>query len=281
MSDEPTTTDLHTSIRASRVKVARSRGAASGVLLIVLGAWAALVPFIGPYFNLAFTPKPNDAWHWTTGRGLYEVLPGAVTVFGALLLILSANRVVASFGGWLAAAAGGWLIVAPSLAQPIGVDLGRPDPSSGTSTRALTSLLFFFAIGGAILLFAALALGRLSVHSVRDVRAAERRAEAEAAAEAERARLERRQDEERAERDRADRDRGVGERRVGERREGERWEGERREGDPATAEGPEHGAHRVDQGGAPDPRYAQQPPPPQGADPHYGQQPPPPGTPNR
>ena len=34
--------------RAGRFDIPRSRGAASGFLLILLGLWGALVPFIGP-----------------------------------------------------------------------------------------------------------------------------------------------------------------------------------------------------------------------------------------
>jgi hypothetical protein len=45
-------------------------GALGGV---VLGAWAALVPFIGPYFDFAYTPAMNEAWMWTAERGYMEV----------------------------------------------------------------------------------------------------------------------------------------------------------------------------------------------------------------
>ena len=38
------------------MRIPRSRGAVSGLLLIVLGAWSALIPFIGPSFDLATTP---------------------------------------------------------------------------------------------------------------------------------------------------------------------------------------------------------------------------------
>jgi hypothetical protein len=85
----------------------------SGVLLVIAGAWAALVPFIGPYFNLAYTPAPIEAWYWTAARGWLEVLPGAAAFLGGLLLIVSASRVVTIFGGWLAAAGGAWLVVGP------------------------------------------------------------------------------------------------------------------------------------------------------------------------
>src|SRR3954453_918024 len=173
------TADMQTSIRASRRRVARSRGALSGILLVILGAWAALVPFIGPYFNLAFTPQPDTAWHWTSARGWLEVLPGVAVFLGGLLLLVSASRAATVFGGWLAALGGAWLVIGPSLADPLNLDVGTPDPSSGTGTRALDALLFFYAVGAAILFFASLALGRVSVLAVRDVRAAERGSEAE------------------------------------------------------------------------------------------------------
>ena len=45
----------------------RTRGAVTGLILIVLGAWGALIPFVGPIFNWAYTVDP--AWTWTTARG--------------------------------------------------------------------------------------------------------------------------------------------------------------------------------------------------------------------
>jgi MFS family permease len=154
----------------------------SGVLLMILGAWAALVPFIGPYFDLAYTPDPNTSWHWTAARGWLEVLPGAVAFAGGLLLLVSASRLMALVGGWLAAAAGAWLVVGPPLADVLNLNAGTPDPSSSSGARAAESLLFFFGIGAVILFVASVALGRLSVTSMRDIRAAERRAAAESAA---------------------------------------------------------------------------------------------------
>ena len=70
--------DTPTRSRGGSLHIPRSRGAASGVLVIVLGLWGALVPFVGPYFNFAFSP--DQAWTWTAGRGWLEVLPGAVAV---------------------------------------------------------------------------------------------------------------------------------------------------------------------------------------------------------
>ncbi|SHG25010.1 hypothetical protein SAMN05443575_1814 [Jatrophihabitans endophyticus] len=169
-------------LKAGRRRVARSRGALSGILLIILGAWAALIPFIGPWFNFGFNPSPDDSFHWTSGRGLYELLPGAVAVFAGLILLLSASRALTLFAAWLGVVAGAWLVVVPALAQHIGVAIGSPDADPTSLKADVQGLLYFWAIGAAVIFVAAVALGRLSTHSVRDVRAAERRAEAEAEA---------------------------------------------------------------------------------------------------
>lgn len=76
----------------------------SGFLLILLGAWGALIPFVGPFFDFAFSP--DRAWTWTEARGWLQVLPGAVAVVGGLLLLVSRNRATAMFGAWLAVLAG-------------------------------------------------------------------------------------------------------------------------------------------------------------------------------
>ena len=155
------------------MQIARTRGLASGVLLLVLGAWAAIVPFIGDYMDFAYTP--TSTWTWTSGRGWYEVAPGAAAFLGGLLLLFSANRAVAILGAWLGIAAGAWLIIGPQLATFL--DIGSIGTPTGTSTGviALERLFYFDAIGAAILFVAAVALGRLSVRSVGDVRAAHRR----------------------------------------------------------------------------------------------------------
>lgn len=170
---------MSSKVRASRYRVPRSRGAMSGFLLLVLGAWAALAPMIGPYLDVAYTPAPNDAWHWTAARGWLEVLPGGAIFLGGLLLLLSTSRLMTMFGGWLAAAGGAWLVVGPPLADAINVSLGVPEPASGTNHRAFDALILFYGIGAVTLFIAAAGIGRLSVVSLRDVQAAERRAAAE------------------------------------------------------------------------------------------------------
>lgn len=158
---------------ARTVRVPRTRGAVTGFLLIVLGIWGALIPFIGPYFNYSY--GSDEAWVWTSARFWLEVLPGGVAVFGGLLLALSANRITASLGGWLAAAAGTWFIVGRTLAELFQIgSVGSPTATSDAG-RAIQELGFFNGLGALILFLASFALGRLAVVGVRDIRAARRR----------------------------------------------------------------------------------------------------------
>jgi hypothetical protein len=145
----------------------RSRGAMSGLLLILLGAWGALVPFVGPYFDFAFSP--DRAWAWTEARGWLQVLPGAVAVVGGLLLLVSSNRVTAMLGGWLGAIAGAWFVVGRASAALLGIgDAGTPVAATEAKTLTL-ELAYFYGLGALIVFVGAAALGRISVRSVRDV----------------------------------------------------------------------------------------------------------------
>jgi hypothetical protein len=153
--------------------VARSRGAASGFLLLLLGAWGALIPFIGPYFNFSYLP--DQAWTWTPARGWLEVLPGAATFLGGLLLLASTSRMMTLLGSWLAVAGGAWFVVGPQLQTTW--NIGSPGTPAGSSdaVRVAEQLAMFSALGIVIVFLGAAAFGRLSLVSPRDVRAAERR----------------------------------------------------------------------------------------------------------
>lgn len=164
-SDKPNT-------RGGAVHIPRSRGAVSGVALIILGAWAAIIPFIGPLFSYGYTP--NTAWTWTAARGWLEVLPGVVALVAGVALLVSANRVTASVAGWFGVAAGVWLVIGRDLAAWL--HLGNPGvPASlHPSLRSLEAIGLFSGVGAAIAVIAAVAVGRLSIRSVRDMRVAQR-----------------------------------------------------------------------------------------------------------
>jgi hypothetical protein len=153
------------------VRIPRSRGAVSGLLLVVLGAWGALVPFIGPAIGL--TIGPDTTFEMTAGRFWLSLLPGVVVALGGLMTLTSANRASAVLGAQLALAGGLWFLVGPTLSHAwsdMPGALGQAGfAKGGEARRSLEVLLYFYGIGAAITTLAALALGRLSVRSVRDV----------------------------------------------------------------------------------------------------------------
>jgi hypothetical protein len=153
-----------------RMHVPRSRGAMTGFLLVLLGIWGGLVPFAGPVFGYAYTP--DVSWHFTWARLWLEILPAAATFLGGWWLLGTTNRVSGSLGGWLATAGGVWFVIG----QPISMlwNSGVPAagaPAAATSLgRVVEQLGFFTGLGTVIVFLAALALGRLSVIGVRDLR---------------------------------------------------------------------------------------------------------------
>jgi hypothetical protein len=145
-----------------------SRGRVAGSILVLLGAWGAIIPFVGPYFGYAYTP--DKVWVYTSGRLWLSVLPGAAAFLGGLLIIVSERAGVA--GALLAALGGAWFIIGQpvtALAKTGGsISAGSPVISSGAAfgaatMRFLEGLGFFYGVGILIIFFAALALGQIAL----------------------------------------------------------------------------------------------------------------------
>jgi hypothetical protein len=159
------------------MRVPRSRGALSGVLLVLLGAWGGLVPFVGPHFHYAYTP--DSTWAYTSGRLLLEILPGAATVLGGLIVLASKFRPAVLLGAWLAALSGAWFVTGGILSvlwATSGVTAAGT-PVGGTTARVAEQIGFFAGLGVVIVFLAALALGRFTVIGVRETKIAERERE--------------------------------------------------------------------------------------------------------
>ncbi|MCW2540193.1 MAG: hypothetical protein JWN95_1918 [Frankiales bacterium] len=172
MARTQNTYDIDSS-HARTIRIPRTRGAVSGLLLVVLGIWGALIPFVGPYFHYSY--QRDDTWIWTTARFWLEVLPGGAAALGGLLLLISANRIAGGLGGWLAALAGAWFVVGQTLSEVLRIgSVGSPTATTDGG-RTIQQLGFFYGLGALILFLGSFALGRLSVVGVRDVRAARKR----------------------------------------------------------------------------------------------------------
>ena len=145
----------------------RSRGAVSGLVLLILGAWGALVPFIGPYLHLSYTP--GDAWVWSTARAWLEVFPGVTAAAGGFLLLISGNRATAMFGGWLAVIAGAWFVVGRTLSPILRLgDVGQPMAATDAK-RAVIEIAYFSGLGTLIVFVGGAVLARVTIRTARDV----------------------------------------------------------------------------------------------------------------
>jgi len=141
------------------MRISRSTGAVSGLLIVLLGIWGGIIPFVGPYFNYAF--GSTATWHYTTDRLWLDILPAVAVVAGGLILVQAGHRVSGVLGGWLALSGGGWFIVGPAVSRvwehggtPIGAPLYGP-------TRQMLELVgYFYGVGALVVGLSAFALGR-------------------------------------------------------------------------------------------------------------------------
>jgi hypothetical protein len=141
------------------MRLPRTTGLLSGLIVIVLGIWGALIPFIGPYFHYAF--GNFDKWHFTSNRLWLDVVPGVVAVIGGWMLFTGSRRKSGIIGGWLAIAAGVWFAIGPAVSlwwhaagNPIGAPIG------GHFRQSIELIGYFYGLGVAIVGFAAFAMGR-------------------------------------------------------------------------------------------------------------------------
>jgi hypothetical protein len=143
------------------MRIRRTHGIIGGLLVALLGIWGGIIPFVGPYFNYAYTP--DKAWTYTSGRLWLEILPGAGALLGGLLIMVARSRHVALFGAFLAVASGAWFALGNVFAPlwTVAGPAGGP-ASSGTLMRALEQVGFFTGLGVVIVMVAAAVAGRIS-----------------------------------------------------------------------------------------------------------------------
>jgi hypothetical protein len=130
-------------------------------LLVLLGIWGALIPFVGPYFD--YQIGTTNTWDWSSDRFLLSVLPGAAAVLGGLIMLFSTRRAAASFGGLLALAGGLWFVVGPSMSMLWNDGISANGPAVGdTGTRVVEWIGFYYGTGALITAFSAYGLGFLA-----------------------------------------------------------------------------------------------------------------------
>src|SRR5215471_15230611 len=158
---------------ATVTPIPRSRGSLCGLVLIVLGGWAGIAPFVGPSLHFGFTP--DVAWKLTDGRLYLSALPGGIALVAGLLIVATRSRGFAGFCAFVAAAAGGWLVAGQSVIAMLPastaaqITVGGPLLPASTAKIELAQLSFFGGVGALIVFVAAIALGRFSIVPYNDV----------------------------------------------------------------------------------------------------------------
>lgn len=148
-------------------------GVAAGVALMLLGAWGALVAYVGPGFG--YGPANARSWSWTSPHLVLNLIPGAAAFVAGLLCLIDAGgrRGAARMGGLLALGAGAWFVLGAAV-YPIFYGTGAPDYAAtghGATASFVTLLGYGPGIGVAVCMLAGvlMALGPRHVMAARRV----------------------------------------------------------------------------------------------------------------
>lgn len=155
-----------------------------GLPLVLLGAWGAIVPFVGPSFGYPMPPGSHiPAWQWSTSHLELHLLPGIAAIVGGLLLLGGIGRGIAYLGALIAILAGSWFVLGPVFSPAI---LGSGGMGGGmmatpsTLMKVVTPLGYHYGTGLLIAVLAASALGLLAVGRRAPMAAFEPTADADA-----------------------------------------------------------------------------------------------------
>lgn len=100
-----------------------------GVVTVVISAWGAIIPYVGPSFG--YSADGAGSWHWSLTHSVLALVPGAIGVlvglsFFAPVRATKVGRRKFSLGtaGLIAVACGAWFVIGP-LAWPVIDNVGR------------------------------------------------------------------------------------------------------------------------------------------------------------
>jgi|HubBroStandDraft_1064217.scaffolds.fasta_scaffold649450_1 hypothetical protein len=139
-----------------------------GILTLLISAWAAIVPFLGPTFG--FSADGAASWTWNELHALGAVVPGALGILMCLIVLACARRPMGlqsagmlATSGFVLFLCGAWLTVVP-LVWPVLVG------SYFHAASPLTTLEYWmgYASGPGLLMaaFGAMVIGRAGRESL-------------------------------------------------------------------------------------------------------------------
>jgi hypothetical protein len=125
-----------------------------GLLILLLGLWAAAAPLVGGYFQFGF--YSDATWDFTKKIWELHVVPGLVSAIGGFMLMTPA-RGWGRLGGLLAFLGGAWLVTGWAF-YPIWAD-GAIHPYGGATMQGVRWIGHLLGPGGLILLFTGVTSG--------------------------------------------------------------------------------------------------------------------------
>lgn len=135
----------------------------SGILVLLVGAFGALVPLAGP--SVGYKMGTAKAWTWSESIASLHVAPGIAAFLGGLMM-LGAARSTARLGAVLGVLAGAWFVVGPTFhplwAQHSGMMMMSHE---STWSQIWSSLGYHYGTGVVIAAAAAFGLGVLGSHA--------------------------------------------------------------------------------------------------------------------
>ncbi|MBO0715138.1 MAG: hypothetical protein J2O39_08495 [Acidimicrobiales bacterium] len=151
---------------AGRHMVAASAGPGLGLLgllVVLLGAWGGIVPFVGPLFG--FRSTHSGSFAWTAPHVFLYLIPGAVAMFFGLVLMGAAMERRARFSvskelaGLVIMACGAWFVLGP-VVWPIFSSSAVFGSVTGAQARFVNFLGYNLGPGLLLAAFGAMALVR-------------------------------------------------------------------------------------------------------------------------
>jgi hypothetical protein len=158
---EMETPDVQHGEHSARPTVPRFSLGIAGLLLVVLGVWGGIVPFIGPTFG--FSADGAGSWYWDLLHALLSLAPGAAALVAGLLIMTGAgtrvfHSALTGLAGFLAVLAGGWFVIG-AIAWPLlynsGVIVSAPP-----ATTLEYFVGYYGGVGCLLIFLGAFVLGR-------------------------------------------------------------------------------------------------------------------------
>ena len=137
-----------------------------GIALVLVGAFGALVPFVGPLFGYKMGSTGAVITDWS--RVTLHLIPGLVAILGGLIMVGGGSR--SRLGAVLALLGGIWFTVGPEIRPAwAGSDGGMMMMGGNVWSTIASSLGYHDGTGVVIIVLAAYGLGAISAHSTSGV----------------------------------------------------------------------------------------------------------------